>query len=245
MLDYERIHAVQATAIRFQKNERDDLARKLVSVRTSAITGAGTISADVVKALRGYYGNYVANACYRASIADAVKAGTITEEQADVAKKAVNYWLSCANGAVVKAVKTALDYMLKNDADGANRTLSGAFGLDYDYVTAITSVDNLVRGTNMDGFRLLTGSEWLKTVNAVVYTACKVSGVSVLEGKKAGYTVSDIIESIPTVKRSERFNESVVRNVYESYHGEQLKDYTRMVKWCEHAYNAGRVFMVD
>ena len=245
MLDYVKINAVKAKTIKFSKGERCDLARKLVAVRTSSITGAGTISVDVVKTLRGYFGNYVALACYRASVADCVKSGEITENQAEIVKKAVSYWATCANSAVVKNIKTAFDYVLKNDADGANRVLSDTFGFEYDFITAITSIDTLVRGTNADGFRLITISEFIKTVNAVVYTAVSVSGVSVLEGKKAGYAVADILDMIPIVKRSERFNESVIRSVYEAYNGAQLADYTRMVSWCEKAYNADRVFLVD
>lgn len=245
MLDYVKISAVKAKTIKFSKGERDELARKLVSVRTSAVTGAGTISADTVKTLRGYFGNYVALACYRASVAECVKSGEITEEQAEKVKKAVSYWATCANCAVVKNIKTAFDYVLKNDANSANDVLSNTFGFDYDFVSAITSIDTLVRGTNADGFRLITISEFIKTVNAVVYTAVSVSGVNILEGKKAGYAVADILDMIPIVKRSERFNESVVRSVYESYNGVQLADYTRMVSWCEKAYNAGRVFLVD
>lgn len=245
MLDYVTISAVKAKTVKFSKGERDELARKLVAVRTSAITGAGTISADVVKKLRGYFGNYVALACYRASVAECLKSGEISEEQAEKVKKAVSYWATCANSAVVKNIKAAFDYVLKNDAKGANDVLSETFGFDYDFVSAITSMDTLVRGTHADGFRLITISEFIKTVNAVVYTAVSVSGVNILEGKKAGYAVADILDMIPVVKRSERFNESVVRSVYESYNGVQLADYTRMVSWCEKAYNAGRVFLVD
>lgn len=245
MLDYVTISAVKAKTVKFSKGERESLARKLVSVRTGTITGAGTISADVVKTLRGYFGNYVALACYRASIAECVKSGEVTEDQAEKMKKAVSYWATCANSAVVKNIKIAFDYVLKNDAKGANDVLSDTFGFDYDFVTAITAIDTLVRGTNADGFRIITISEFVKTVNAVVYTAVSVSGVSVLEGKKAGYAVADILDMIPIVKRSERFNESVIRSVYESYNGVQLADYTRMVSWCEKAYNAGRVFIID
>ena len=107
MLDYVTISAVKAKTIKFSKGERNDLARKLVAVRTSAITGAGTISADVVKTLRGYFGNYVALACYRASIAECLKSGEISDEQAEKLKKAVSYWATCANSAVIKNIKAA------------------------------------------------------------------------------------------------------------------------------------------